>query len=114
MNLIITLNKNKTMEQFDTVTYQEKISEDKLTLVKYNASWCGPCRSLSPIIEGIIKNYPDINAGEVDIDTHSNLAIRDGVRGVPTIIFYKNGVALDRMVGLHPSHVYTQKIESLK
>ena len=39
MNLIITLNKNKTMEQFDTVTYQEKISEDKLTLVKYNASW---------------------------------------------------------------------------
>ena len=102
------------MQQFDLATYEQKINEDKLTVVKYFANWCGPCKVLTPIMEDIIKNYPDINAGEVNIDTNMALAQRDGIRGVPTVVFYKNGKVLDKMVGLSPAQVYQAKIDSLK
>lgn len=102
------------MEQFDSVSFGEKTKEDKLTLVKYAADWCGPCKVLTPILNGVLENYPDINAGEVNIDIHSDLAIRDGIRGVPTIVFYKNGQVVDKMVGLQAAQAYAQKIESLK
>jgi len=101
------------MQQFDSTTYQEKINEDKLTLVKYAADWCGPCRVLSPILDGVLKDFPDVNAGEVNIDIHSDLAVKDGIRGVPTVVFYKNGLAVDKMVGLHQAQAYVQKINSL-
>jgi thioredoxin 1 len=101
------------MQQFDSITYNEKINEDKLTIVKYKANWCGPCRVLSPILEGVVKNYTDINVGEVDIDTNMSLAQKDGIRGVPTVVFYKNGKLLDKMVGLQPAQSYIDKINSL-
>jgi thioredoxin 1 len=102
------------MQQFDLTTYNEKINEDKLTIVKYKANWCGPCRVLSPILEGVVKDYADINVGEVDIDTNMALAQKDGIRGVPTVVFYKNGQVLDKMVGLQQAPVYQAKIDSLK
>lgn len=101
------------MEQFDSTSYQKKIQEDKLTLVKYAADWCGPCKVLSPILEGVVKDFPNINAGEVNIDIHSDLAIKDGIRGVPTVVFYKKGIVVDKMVGLQPAQAYSQKINSL-
>jgi thioredoxin 1 len=102
------------MEQFDSVNFDQKTKENKLTLVKYAADWCGPCKVLTPILNGVLQGYPDINAGEVNIDVHSDLAIKDGIRGVPTVVFYKNGQVVDKMVGLQPAQAYTQKIESLK
>ena len=102
------------MQQFDSITYTEKINEDKLTVVKHFAPWCGPCKVLTPILEGVIQNYPDINVGEVNIDIHPDLAVKDGVRGVPTVVFYKNGTMVDKMVGLQPAQVYQSKIDSLK
>ena len=104
------------MQQLDSTNYHNLINSDKLTWVKFAANWCGPCKVLTPILEGVIKNYSDINVGEVDIDTHMDLARKDGVRGVPTVVFYKNGVEVpnSRMVGLQPAQAYTQKIDSLK
>ena len=102
------------MEAINTTNYYDLINSDKLTLVKYSADWCGPCKVLTPILEGVVKNYPDINAGEVNIDVYSELALKDGIRGVPTIIFYKNGIVVDKMVGLHQAQAYVTNIESLK
>jgi len=102
------------MQEFDSISYNEKISENKLTLVKFAANWCGPCKVLTPILEGVIQNYPDINFGEVNIDIHPDLAVKDGVRGVPTVVFYKNGTMVDKMVGLQSAQVYQSKIDSLK
>lgn len=105
--------KTKVMQELNSITYQEKINENKLTLVKYAANWCGPCRMLTPILNKVVENYTDINVGEVNIDTHPDLAVKDGVRSVPTIVFYKNGQAIDRMVGLQPAQNYIDKINSL-
>lgn len=102
------------MEKIDSTSYNSLINSDKLTIIKYAADWCGPCKVLTPIMDGVLKEYPNVNAGEVNIDLHSNLAIKDGIRSVPTVIFYKNGQVVDRMVGLQPAQAYTQKIESLK
>lgn len=102
------------MQQFDSATYEQKINEDKLTVVKHFAPWCGPCKVLTPILEGVVKNYTDINVGEVNIDIHPTLAQKDGIRGVPTVVFYKNGKMLDKMVGLQQAPAYQAKIDSLK
>ena len=102
------------MKNINEIEYQEMINSDKLSVIKYFGTWCGPCRVLTPIIEGVVKNYTDINVGEVDIDTHSELAIKDGIRGVPTVVFYKNGKLLDKMVGLQQATTYQAKIDSLK
>jgi len=102
------------MQKIDSTTYHSLVNSDKLTIVKYSADWCGPCKVLTPIIDGVLKSYPDVNAGEVNIDVHSDLAIKDGIRSVPTVIFFKNGQPIDKMVGLQPAQAYTNKIESLK
>ena len=101
------------MEQFTVESYEQKTNEDKLTVVKYAAAWCGPCRMLTPIMDKVAQDIPNVNFGEVDIDTTPALAIKDGVRSVPTIVFYKNGQVVDRMVGLQPAQTYIEKINSL-
>ena len=101
------------MEQFTVDSYNQKTNEDKLTIVKYAAKWCGPCKVLSPLLDGVMGGFQNVNFGEVDIDENPTLAVKDGVRSVPTIVFYKNGQAIDRMVGLQPAQNYTTKINSL-
>jgi thioredoxin 1 len=102
------------MQLLNETTYNEKINENKLTVVKYFGKRCVPCKVLAPALESIVGNYPDVNFGEVDIDQNMSLVQKDGIRGVPAVIFYKNGQPLDRLVGLHPIQNYVGKIESLK
>jgi|LakMenEpi03Aug12_release.lakeMendotaPanAssembly.Ray.scaffolds.fasta_scaffold271284_3 thioredoxin 1 len=102
------------MQQLNETTYNEMINENKLTVVKFFGVWCGPCKVLAPALESIVGNYPDVNFGEVDIDQNISLAQKEGIRGVPAVIFYKNGNVLDRLSGLQPLLNYVNKIESLK
>lgn len=102
------------MEKINSSKYRDLITSDKLSVIKFAAEWCGPCRTLKPIIENISSKYPDVNFAEVDIDQERNVTISEGIRGVPAVIFYKNGQPLDRLAGLHPIQNYINKIESLK
>ena len=101
------------MKNLNKTEYNEMTNLDTLSVIKYFGVWCQPCKMLSPILEGVVKNYTDINVGEVDIDTNMSLAQKDGIRGVPTVVFYKNGKLLDKMVGLQPAQSYIDKINSL-
>jgi thioredoxin 1 len=102
------------MQQLNETSYNDLIKSDKLTVIKFFGTRCGPCKVLAPVLERVTKNYPDVNFGEVDIDQERNVTINEGIRGVPAVIFYKNGQPLDRLVGLHPIQNYINKIESLK
>jgi thioredoxin 1 len=102
------------MKQIDSTTYNELINSKTLTVIKYFAVWCRPCSVLSPIIEDVVKNYSDINVGEVDIDVHTDLAVKDGIRGVPAVVFYKDGQIVERIVGMRPPNFYTEVIEKYK
>jgi len=92
------------LKKFTMDDFLKLISEDKPTLVDFFASWCGPCRMQSPIIEDVKKAVGDTaNIIKVDIDKNRELADKYHVQSVPTLILFKSGEAVWRTVGLQQS-----------
>ncbi|WP_437931812.1 thioredoxin [Sorangium sp. So ce291] len=83
-------------------TFDEAIkSSGEPVLVDFGATWCGPCRQLAPIVEGIAKDYQGkVKVFAVDIDNAPKTAQKFGVRSVPTLILFKDGAKKDQLVGL--------------
>lgn len=83
-------------EEFD-----KALLANKVVLVDFFATWCGPCRMLAPVIEEIEGSAGDKFAVlKVDVDENEKLAMRYGIMSIPTIIVFKNGVAADKKIGL--------------
>ena len=87
--------KDSTDEKF-----QEQISRDKLSLIQFSASWCGPCKQLKPIIEKISNDMSDkIDCYYHDIESQPNEPTKYSVRGVPTVLFFNDSKLLGTKVG---------------
>ena len=83
-------------------------------LVDFGAEWCGPCRALAPIVEELAGEYTGrLKFGTVDIDQSRGVATQFGIMSVPTIIFFKGGKAVDKVVGLRPKAELRTRIENL-
>lgn len=80
----------------------EIVKADKPVLVDFWASWCGPCRMLSPTIDEIAEEHPEIKVCKINIDDEAELAIRHGVMSVPTLMIFKNGEIAQTVVGVRP------------
>jgi len=80
----------------------EVMQETKLTIVKFGAAWCGPCKKMDPIIDEIAAEKPQIKVTYIDIDKDAALPVKYGVMSVPTLLFFKNGKVMDTIVGLVP------------
>ena len=80
----------------------EIVKADKPVLVDFWASWCGPCRMLSPTIDEIAEEHPEIKVCKSNIDDEAELAIRHGVMSVPTLMIFKNGEIAQTAVGVRP------------
>ena len=78
--------------------FDDLIKED-LVLVDFYASWCGPCRMLSPILDEVI-NETDITLIKVDVDKHSTISKQYGIMTIPTMILFKNGEMIEKRVGM--------------
>ena len=87
-----------TKDNFDA----EVLKETKTVLLDFWASWCGPCRMVSPIIDEIANERSDISVGKVNVDEQPELAAKFGVMSIPTLIVFKNGEEIDRSVGALP------------
>ena len=87
-----------TSENFE----QEVLQADKTVLVDFWASWCGPCKMLSPVIEEIADERSDIKVGKVNIDEHPELAQKYGVMSIPTVLVIKDGEEVNKSVGAVP------------
>ncbi len=86
------------MEIKNKEEFQNIINSD-YALVDFFATWCGPCKMLSPIIENIANSRDNIKVAKVDVDKHEDLAKTYGVMSIPTLILFKNGQVVATKVG---------------
>ena len=96
------------MTHFNMESFEAELNSGKLMMVDFWAAWCGPCRMLSPVIDGLDKKYEGKAViGKVNVDEEQELAIRYGVMSIPTVIFFKNGQEIARKVGVMPEKEFT-------
>lgn len=81
------------------------------TLKYYSTSWCVPCKTIKPIVQDILSKNPSVRGTFIDAEQDTASAQSDGIRSVPTVIIYKNGVETNRFIGAQPRAVYEQAIK---
>lgn len=80
----------------------EVVNSDKPVLLDFWASWCAPCRMLSPVVDEIANERGDIKVGKVNVDEEPELAGKFGVMSIPTLVVMKNGKIVNQSVGVRP------------
>ena len=93
---------------------QEVLKSDKKVLVDFWASWCGPCRMLSPIIDEIAKETDKVKVGKVNVDEESDLASEYRISSIPTLVLLKNGKPVDSAIGYRPASFLAEMINKQK
>lgn len=84
-------------------TFSSFVAQDKPVLVDFWATWCGPCRMLSPVVEEVSQAHGDALAvGKVNVDECPELAQQFGVMSIPTLILFKDGQVVDKRIGYQP------------
>jgi len=97
----------------DSDHFENLIADNEVVLVDYYADWCGPCKMLAPTVEELAAES-DAAVLKVDIDELQELASEKGIRSVPTIEFYHNGEAADRVVGVQDKADLQAAIDELR
>jgi len=91
-----------------------RMVEDGVSLVDFNAPWCGPCRAQDPIISQLEKDYDDKAAFvKVNIDEHNDIAMKLGIQSIPTIIIFQKGREVKRLVGLQTAGALSSALNNL-
>ena len=94
--------------------FDEFAAQGKPMVVDFWATWCGPCKKIGPYIEELAEQYADsVIIGKVDVDENDGLAIRFGIRNIPTVLFFRNGEIVDKQIGAAPKAAFEAKIQSL-
>lgn len=81
---------------------QEVLNSDKKVLIDFWASWCGPCRMLSPIVDAVAEETPSVKVCKVNVDDEQELAMQFGVQSIPTLVVMENGAVVNKTVGVQP------------
>lgn len=91
----------------------EDFTKDGIVLVDFWAAWCGPCKMAAPIIDKVAEEYSGkIRAGKVDIDECRGIAVKFAIESIPTVVIFKDGQEVKRVIGVHSFDDYCDLIDS--
>jgi len=96
-------------------TFDQLIKANKAVVVDFWAEWCGPCRLMAPVVEGLAKKYSGkVVFGKLNVDENRATAMKYGINAIPTLLFFKNGEMVDQVVGFAPNQHLEQKIKDIR
>jgi len=100
---------------FNQDSWEEKVLNSNLpVMVDFWAEWCAPCHMIAPLIEKMAEEYQDkVKVGRLNVDENPDIAAKYKIRGIPTLLFFKNGQVVDQVVGVTPEYVLNKKLENL-
>lgn len=96
-----------TKDNFDA----EVVKSDKTVLVDFWATWCGPCSMMGPIVDEIAAEHPEIKVGKINVDNERDLAKQFRVLSIPTLVIFRDGVPINRIVGVQPKEDIVEKLK---
>ena len=100
--------------QITDANFEELLGTGKPMVLDFWAEWCGPCRMVSPIIDELAQEYEGrVTIGKINVDENDDVVGRFGIRNNPTVIFFKNGEMVDKIVGATSKDKFKEKVENL-
>lgn len=95
-------------------TFQDVVSRDGIVLVDFWAAWCGPCRAFAPVFEAAAERHPDIVFGKVDTEAEQELAAAAGIRSIPTLMAFRDGVLVFAQPGALPAEALEELVGAVR
>ena len=97
-------------DSFDT----DVIETETPVLVDFWAPWCGPCKMVAPVVQELAEDYDGrLKVAKVNVDDNPQLAMKYGIRGIPTLLIFKGGEVAEQVVGFVPKQALAEKLDSV-
>ncbi|MDL2276988.1 thioredoxin [Parabacteroides sp. OttesenSCG-928-G07] len=94
--------------------FDELVNSGKPMVIDFWAEWCGPCRMVAPIIDELAETYDSrVTIGKMDVDENNDVVGQFGIRNIPTVLFFKDGKMVDKLVGATSKDMFVEKIEAI-